>query len=100
MLAQRHPELKVAAIHPGRIITGMARGLQKESLLARITAPIGPFFCVPVSVGIINHLWTAVSPHVVSGTYYEPVGLPGKVPALEKYPDLPQSLWEWMEKAI
>ncbi|KAJ4359941.1 uncharacterized protein N0V89_000500 [Didymosphaeria variabile] len=97
-LAKHHPESKVAAVHPGRILTGMADALKKESFLVKITAPIAPFFCVPVSVGIINHLWAATSPNVVSGTYYEPVGVPGKESALAKDEALSAKLWEWTEE--
>ncbi|KAF1979988.1 NAD(P)-binding protein [Bimuria novae-zelandiae CBS 107.79] len=96
-LATRYPEVKTAAVHPGRILTGMATRLKKESLLVRVTAPIAPFFCVPVSVGIINHLWAATSPDVVSGKYYEPVGVPGKESALAKDESLSKKLWDWTE---
>lgn len=97
-LAQRNPMLKTASVHPGRILTGMATSLQKESLLVRVTKPIAPFFCVPVSVGIANHLWAATSPEVVSGTYYEPVGVPGKETAIAKDDTLSEKLWEWTER--
>lgn len=99
-LAKRHPEIKIAAVHPGRILTGMADALKKESFLVKITAPIAPFFCVPVSVGIINHLWAATSPDVVSGTYYEPVGVPGKESALAKDEALSAKLQEWTEEQL
>ncbi|KAF1998994.1 NAD(P)-binding protein [Amniculicola lignicola CBS 123094] len=96
-MAHRYPELKVASVHPGRIITGMAAGLAEESLLVRLTKPIAPYICVPVAIGILNHLWAATSPDVVSGTYYEPVGVAGKESALAKDNDLSMRLWEWTE---
>ncbi|KAF2689536.1 NAD(P)-binding protein [Lentithecium fluviatile CBS 122367] len=99
-LAQHHPELKTAAVHPGRILTGMAAALAKESFLVRVTAPIAPFFCVPVSVGITNHLWATTSPNVVSGTYYEPVGVSGKESAVARDKDLSKRLWEWTEDEL
>jgi hypothetical protein len=78
----------------------MATSLRKESLLVRVTMPIAPFFCVPVSVGISNHLWAATSPSVLSGTYYEPVGVPGKMSVEAKDEDLSRRLWEWTEKEL
>ena len=99
-LASRHPELKTAAVHPGRILTGMATSLAKESFLVRVTRPIAPFFTVPVSVGITNHLWASTSPDVVSGTYYEPVGVPGKESATAKDEALSKNLWEWTENEL
>jgi len=99
-LAQRHPQIKVVAVHPGRIITGMARGLQKESLLFRATAPISPLFCVSPAIGVRNHLWAATAAEVESGKYYEPVGVPDKETAVAKDPSLSRRLWEWTEKEL
>ncbi|KAK8062657.1 dehydrogenase reductase SDR member 13 [Apiospora hydei] len=99
-LGRRYPQLKVAAVHPGRILTGMAESLRKESLLVRITAPIAPLVCVPVAAGIKNHLWAATSPDVVSGKYYEPVGIPDKESAVAKDDGLIERLWEWTEKEL
>ena len=78
----------------------MATSLKKESFLVRITAPIAPYFCVPVSVGIMNHLWAATSPDVVSGSYYEPVGVPGKESALARDEGLSDKLWKWTEEQL
>lgn len=75
----------------------MATSLQKESLLAWITKPIAPLFCVPVAVGIINHLWAATSLDVMSGGYYEPVGVPGKESKEARDEELSARLWEWTE---
>lgn len=78
----------------------MATSLQSESFLVRITKPIAPFFCVPVSVGILNHLWAATSPDVVSGTYYEPVGVPGKESKLAKDEKLRRRLQDWTNEEL
>lgn len=78
----------------------MADSLKKESLLVKITAPIAPYFCVPVSVGIINHLWAATSPDVKTGSYYEPVGVPGKESALAKDENLSKKVWDWTEEQL
>ncbi|KAL2167196.1 hypothetical protein VTG60DRAFT_1608 [Thermothelomyces hinnuleus] len=99
-LAQRYPQLKVAAVHPGRIITGMARALRKESLLFKFSAPISPIFCVSPAVGVRNHLWAATGPDVESGKYYEPVGVPDRETAIAKDPELSKMLWEWTEKEL
>ncbi|KAL5388618.1 hypothetical protein PMIN06_003058 [Paraphaeosphaeria minitans] len=99
-LSTQHPSLTTAAVHPGRILTGMADALKKESLLVKLTAPIAPFFCVPVSVGIVNHLWAATSPAVLSGSYYEPVGVPGKESALARDAALGRRLAEFTAEQI
>jgi NAD(P)-dependent dehydrogenase (short-subunit alcohol dehydrogenase family) len=96
-LAARHPQIKVVAVHPGRIITGMARGLQKESLLFKTMAPISGVFCVSPAIGVRNHLWAATAADVESGKYYEPVGVPDKESAVAKDRNLSARLWEWTE---
>ncbi|KAI1387327.1 uncharacterized protein F4822DRAFT_279442 [Hypoxylon trugodes] len=96
----RSPEIRTVAVHPGRIITGMAASLGKESRLARVTAPIAPLLCVPVSVGIKNYLWAATSPNVISGKYYEPVGVPDKETSAAKDEELSRKLWDWTEAEL
>ncbi|KAI0484411.1 hypothetical protein GGR56DRAFT_613725 [Xylariaceae sp. FL0804] len=99
-LAQRYPQLKTAAVHPGRILTGMATGLRRESLLVRLTAPLAPLVCVPIEVGVMNHLWAATSPDVVSGRYYEPVGVPDKETKDARDHVLSSKVWEWTENEL
>lgn len=78
----------------------MAESLRKESLLTRLTLPIAPLFCVSPTVGIRNHLWAATSPDVVSGMYYEPVGVPGKLSASAQDEKLLKRLHEWTDDAL
>jgi NAD(P)-dependent dehydrogenase (short-subunit alcohol dehydrogenase family) len=99
-LSRQYPQIKCVAIHPGRILTGMARSLQKESLLAWLTKPIAPLFCVPVATGIRNHLWAATSPEVVSGSYYEPVGVPGTLSAVANDEAFYKRLQDWTDEAL
>ncbi|KAK5624919.1 hypothetical protein RRF57_000635 [Xylaria bambusicola] len=77
-LTQHYPSLTTASVRPGRILTGMATALGKESLMVRLTAPLAPLVFVSVAIGIKNHLWAATNPNIVSGKYYEPVGVPDK----------------------
>ncbi|KAL3459144.1 hypothetical protein BJX64DRAFT_207527 [Aspergillus heterothallicus] len=100
-LSTAYPGIKTVAIHPGRILTGMARSLQAESLLAWVTKPIAPLFCVDVSTGVRNHLWAATSGDVVSGTYYEPVGVVGKLEGvIVEDEGFVGRLKEWTDEAL
>ncbi|KAL4877036.1 NAD(P)-binding protein [Aspergillus karnatakaensis] len=96
-LSRSCPQIKTVAIHPGRILTGMARSLQQESWLAYLTQPIAPLFCVPVSTGIRNHLWAATSPDVVSGAYYEPVGVRGVLTGAANGEGFAEQLGKWTD---
>ncbi|KAK3323664.1 hypothetical protein B0T19DRAFT_426661 [Cercophora scortea] len=94
-LAREYPQLRVAAVHPGRVVTGMAHRLREESLLFRLTAHVAPLFCTSVAAGARNHLWAATSRDVVSGVYYEPVGVPDRESEVARDMSLSGRLWEW-----
>lgn len=99
-IGRRYPQLTTAAVHPGRVTTGLALSLARESLLVRLTAPLAPLLCVPVHVGVKNHLWAATSPKVVSGKYYEPIGVSDRESTMAKDEDLAKKLWEWTEREL
>lgn len=99
-LAQMYPQIEVVAVHPGRVNTGMGHSLGKESLLVRLAKPIAPLICVPPNEGARNHLWAATSPNVVSGTYYEPVGVPDKEGKMARDDQLRKKVWEWTENEL
>lgn len=99
-LAQMYPQIEVVAVHPGRVNTGMGVSLGKESLLIRLAKPIAPLMCVTPSEGARNHLWAATSPNVVSGTYYEPVGVPDREGKMAWDNQLREKVWEWTENEL
>jgi hypothetical protein len=53
-----------------------------------------------------NQLWAATAPkrhsvrEVISGTYYEPVGVAGELTAAAKNDELANELWEWTQKEL
>ncbi|KAF7332363.1 Retinol dehydrogenase 13 [Mycena kentingensis (nom. inval.)] len=99
-LAAKHPEIKVSAVHPGRIATGLANELVAQSLLVRLTKPLGPLLTVPPPQGARNSLWASTSPAVVSGKYYEPVGVADKESKLSRDEKLGKRLREWTEEEL
>ncbi len=101
-LARVYPDFTVAAVHPGRIDTGLGAALQKESRLIRWSAPLAPLICTSVEFGVRNHLWAATSPDVVSGQYYVPVGVVDKdtIIGREGGEALSTKLWEWTETEL
>lgn len=96
-LAQRHSQIDVVVLHPGRVETGLGRSLVKEVPLIRFISPIASFISVSAVEGAKNHLWTATSPDVVSGKYYEPVGVPDKEGKIARDSELRKKLWTWTE---
>jgi hypothetical protein len=98
-LAIKHPELTVIAVHPGRISTGLGQALAKESRLVRLAGPLESIICVPIAEGVKNHVWAATA-EVVSGKYYEPVGVPDRESKLARDSMLSTKLWEWTEAEL
>jgi retinol dehydrogenase-12 len=99
-LSQLHSQIDVAAVHPGRINTQMAAGLAKESWLVRLSAPLAPLLSLSPAEGAKNHLWAATNSAVVSGKYYEPIGVPDKETQLARDAQLGQKLWDWTEHEL
>lgn len=99
-LAQQHTQIDVVALHPGRVDTGLGRSLVKEVPLIRLFSPIASFLSVAPVEGAKNHLWTATSPKIVSGKYYEPVGVPDKEGKKARDEELRKKLWTWTESEL
>jgi retinol dehydrogenase-12 len=78
----------------------MGASLAEESLLVRVGGYLAPLICVPVSIGVMNHLWAATSPDLVSGTYYEPVGVAGKETAVARDEKLSRELQKWTDDEL
>ncbi|KAK1751768.1 NAD(P)-binding protein [Echria macrotheca] len=96
-LAQRYPDIKTAAIHPGRISTGLSTELVQKSWIIRLTGPISRFVVTTVELGARNQVWAATSADVVSGRYYVPVGVVDEKTVVERDQGLAGRLWEWTE---
>jgi hypothetical protein len=50
--------------------------------------------------GAWDQLWAATGSKVVSGEYYEPVGLSGTRTKKSKDPELGNELWEWTQEEL
>ncbi|KAH6844515.1 hypothetical protein B0I37DRAFT_312953 [Chaetomium sp. MPI-CAGE-AT-0009] len=102
-LARAHPELTVAAVHPGVVQTQlMERATGVPSAVRVLTrAAVGMNLLTPVDRGVRNQLWASVATEgLVSGEYYHPVGVGGKASAHGKDEELARRLWEWTEKEL
>lgn len=58
---------------------------------------VAPKRCGSVEEGIKNGIWAATAEGVMSGRYYEPVGVLGNGSELSKDRELGQKLWVWTE---
>ncbi|KAK9373441.1 uncharacterized protein V1513DRAFT_459768 [Lipomyces chichibuensis] len=82
-LARRFPQLKVPIVHPG---------LVNYDVVQQLTSV---FVGVDVETGTLNQLWASTSINVLSGGYYEPIGIMNRGSKYTKNKKLAKDLWEW-----
>lgn len=100
-LAKEYPQFTVASIHPGVVQTElMNRSTGTPRILRGLVDWVGPYFLASVGQGVRNQLWASVSKNVVSGEYYEPVGIGGKGSDDATNDSLAKELWDWTENEL
>jgi retinol dehydrogenase-12 len=97
-LARRYPMIKFVAIHPGIVNTSMTPNWVKANALTRLITAGGDL--KTPEEGSWNQLWAATGSRVVSGEYYEPVGVPGTRTKKSKDVELGNELWEWTKEQL
>lgn len=99
-LAQRYPSISVAVVHPGVISTDLVGGLGMLNKALVYATNIGKM--KTVDEGVQNQLWasTVGMTHLKSGSFYMPVGEPGKPSKYSKDGKLSEELWNWTQKQL
>ncbi|CAM1511930.1 Fc.00g094430.m01.CDS01 [Cosmosporella sp. VM-42] len=99
-ISKRCPQFTTVSVHPGAVKTELNKP-NRESLFLRVSqALVLPFIGLTPQNGAKSQLWAATSTKVVSGEYYEPVGVLGKGSSLIKNVDFGARLWEWTAKEL
>ncbi|KAF5008335.1 hypothetical protein FDECE_5378 [Fusarium decemcellulare] len=100
-LARRYRELTVSSVHPGVVLTTLSNVMVETSFWKKIAMKlIAPLQGVPVEEGVKNQLWASTAPNVISGEYYEPVGVTGRGNKYTRDPKLAKELWDWTENDL
>jgi NAD(P)-dependent dehydrogenase (short-subunit alcohol dehydrogenase family) len=98
-LARHYPDITWVSVHPGYIFTGLFDGASFLTKLPVLIMSIGSR--TPVEKGHFAQCWAATAPKVVSGGYYEPIGVEGKrATALARDRELAGRLWEWTQEEL
>lgn len=98
-MARRYPGVKTVSVHPGMVNTGIV-GSETPWVMTTAITVLKPLVVKSVEDGVRNQLWACVSDEVVSGEYYEPVGVAGKASKDGKDDLLAVELWEWTEREL
>ncbi|OLN97754.1 putative oxidoreductase C736.13-like protein 7 [Colletotrichum chlorophyti] len=97
-VAARYPQWTTASVHPGAVMTDLHKEKSDNWMMKVFQKAVLPFIGVDVEEGAKSQLWAATAEGVVSGEYYDPVGVARKGSALSKDKSLAKRLWEWTEK--
>lgn len=99
-MARLHPDMTVASVHPGLVSTQLMQGSTGSSWYVKVLAKLGGGLLKTPAQGALNQLWAAVSGNVVSGEYYESVGLRGQASPNGVDDELASKVWDWTEKEL
>jgi retinol dehydrogenase 12 len=99
-LARRYPMIKVVAVHPGIIDTPLTPHWVKANAFMRLITAGGEGGIKKPEEGSWNQLWAATGSGVISGEYYEPIGILGTRTKKSKDQELRNELWEWTEEQL
>lgn len=98
-MAKRYPGVKTVSVHPGIVNTGIV-GSETPWIVRVAIDVLRPLAIKTVEDGVRTQLWACVSDEVVSGEYYEPVGVAGKTSKDGMDDALAAELWEWTEREL
>ncbi|RYO83443.1 hypothetical protein DL762_006130 [Monosporascus cannonballus] len=99
-MAERQPRTTTVAIHPGTVKTELFSPTEGGFLYRLTSMLFVPVVGLTVEDGAKNTLWAATSGDVVSGEYYEPVGVAGRARGWAGDRGLSKKLWEWTEEEL
>lgn len=99
-MAKVYPQLTIAAVHPGVVQTQLLEGASGTPFYIKVLGKLGYRFLKTVEDGVRNQVWASVSEDVVSGEYYEGIGVGGLASEDGKSDELAEKLWLWTEKEL
>lgn len=101
MLAKKHPQLTVAAVHPGVILTDLYASTSQTNPAIKFGLwAFGGFFMRDVHWGTLNQLWCATAPpdEVRKSLYWVPVAKASEGSGYARDEQLAEKLWDWTEE--
>jgi len=101
-IAMRYSSLISVSIHPEDVATQLfAKGaVGGGSEIEYLATNIAPLAGVSLEEGAKNGLWAATADDVVSGQYYEPVGVEGGESEHVRDEEFGEKLWEWTQREL
>lgn len=100
-LAQRYPNIKSIALHPGGVDTGLAFPfMETHPWLTAVLKPLLWWALKTPEQGAQTQLFAAVSPDAKSGCYYTPTAKETTPSEDARNLELADKLWQWTEQEL
>ncbi|KAI8633599.1 NAD(P)-binding protein [Xylariaceae sp. FL1651] len=99
-VAKHYPQFTTVSVHPGTVMTNLFTREPGDEQMRHVQTAVAPVKSIGIEEGIKTHLWAATSPHVKSGMYYEPVGVPDTASGLDTDGEQAEKLWQWTQKEL
>ncbi|KAF7556505.1 hypothetical protein G7046_g6273 [Stylonectria norvegica] len=98
-VAKRYPQFTTVSVHPGSVTTELFSREAGDETIKKMQIN-RPSSKVTVEDGAKTQLWAATADGVVSGQYYEPVGVADAATGFANDKAMAQKLWEWTEREL
>ena len=99
-VAKHFPQFTTISLHPGEVGTALFSREPGDEQIRYLQKEVVPTRIVPVDEGVKNQLWAVAAAGLVSGAYYEPVGVLYQEKLLENHVKMAEELWESTEKEL
>lgn len=115
--AAQYPQITMISVHPGEVQTELFQREAGDEQVKHLQTIVAPAVAVSIEQGVKNQLWAGTAQDVVSGEYYEPVGIAeelteasaavevagqriGTNGAQSANQEAGRELWEWTQKVL
>lgn len=115
--AAQYPQITIVSVHPGEVQTELFQREAGDEQVKHLQTVVAPAVAVSIEHGVKNQLWAGTAQDIVSGEYYEPVGIAeeltessaavevageiiGTNGAQNANHEAGRALWEWTQKVV
>lgn len=99
-VAKHFPQFTTISLHPGEVGTSLFSREPGDDQIRYLQKEVVPTRIQPIEEGVKNQLWAVGTPGLVSGAYYEPIGVLYQEKLQGDHEAMAARLWEWTEKEL
>lgn len=99
-MAKLYSQVTWASVHPGLVRTNLVNNMGGSSFAIRVLGKVANRVVTTVDKGARNQIWASLGKGVISGEYYEPVGIKDCGSELCRSDELGETVWSWTEEEL